>query len=229
MAKEEIPVAEQRHEAVIAEGEVEVLVKSRERVKAYGEVFTPQRMVNRMLDFVKQDLEVDEGFVDKTVFEPAAGDGNFLIAVLRRKLDAVGQAFARDELVVESLFALASIYGVELLEDNLESAQAGMLGEFVAFHEKLDVTFDATSETFLAANFIIQHNVVLGNTLTGQTADGRPITFSWWHRIAEKPGFVQREPFTLDSLREANQGMIDFTVHPHFAPCPITEVQKELK
>lgn len=60
----------------------EPLVKSRERVKAYGEVFTPRHMVDRMLDLVAEELETGEGFVDRTFLEPAAGDGNFLVAIL---------------------------------------------------------------------------------------------------------------------------------------------------
>ena len=31
-------------------------VKSRQRVKAHGEVFTPRRMVDQMLDLVREDL-----------------------------------------------------------------------------------------------------------------------------------------------------------------------------
>ena len=36
---------------------IEELVKSRRRVKAYGEVFTPRYMVDRMLDLVREELE----------------------------------------------------------------------------------------------------------------------------------------------------------------------------
>ena len=61
-------------------------VKSRQRVKAHGEVFTPRRMVDQMLDLVREDLETGPDFVDRTFFEPAAGDGNFLVAILGRKL-----------------------------------------------------------------------------------------------------------------------------------------------
>src|SRR4051794_13154808 len=64
----------------------EQVVKSRHRVKSYGEVFTPRYMVDRMLDLVGEELETGPDFVDKTFLEPAAGDGNFLVVILRRKL-----------------------------------------------------------------------------------------------------------------------------------------------
>ena len=53
-------------------------MKSRHRVKNYGEVFTPRHMVKRMLDLVREELETGHDFVDKTFLEPAAGHGNFL-------------------------------------------------------------------------------------------------------------------------------------------------------
>ena len=64
-------------------------MKSRHRVKTYGEVFTPRHMVDRMLDLVREELETGPDFVDKTFLEPAAGDGNFLVAILHRKLHAI--------------------------------------------------------------------------------------------------------------------------------------------
>lgn len=49
----------------------ERIVKSRDRVRAYGEVFTPRHMVDQMLDLVSDDLEDGPDFVDKTFLEPA--------------------------------------------------------------------------------------------------------------------------------------------------------------
>ncbi|MBV9293653.1 MAG: hypothetical protein JO222_14500, partial [Frankiales bacterium] len=93
----------------------DLVVKSRHRVKAYGEVFTPRHMVNRMLDLVREELEAGPGFVDKTFLEPAAGHGNFLVAILHRKLRAIEKRYPPESWRDESLFGLASIYGIELL------------------------------------------------------------------------------------------------------------------
>lgn len=57
-------------------------IKSKERVLAYGEVFTNPREVNAMLDLVKPETDR----IDSRFLEPACGDGNFLIEILRRKL-----------------------------------------------------------------------------------------------------------------------------------------------
>ena len=61
------------------------LTKSKQRVADHGEVFTPAWMVEAMLDLVKAESER----IDARFLEPACGDGNFLVQVLRRKLAAV--------------------------------------------------------------------------------------------------------------------------------------------
>ena len=54
-------------------------VKSKQRVADHGEVFTAEREVNAMCDLVKQETER----IDSRFLEPACGDGNFLIEILR--------------------------------------------------------------------------------------------------------------------------------------------------
>lgn len=201
-------------------------VRSRDRVKAYGEVLTPRYMVDRMLDLVREELEAGPDFVDKTFLEPAAGDGNFLVAILHRKLWAIEKQYSTEEWPVTSLFAVASIYGIELLEDNHRDAKQVMLDEFVRFHDEHGMPCGPDSDLRHAASFLIDTNIVRGNTLTGQTPDGQDIQFSWWHRTADAPRIVQREPFTFTSLRD---GGFDFTVYDNYAPCRIDLVQEEVK
>src|SRR3954447_21227772 len=136
----------------IAEDQV---VKSRHRVKTYGEVFTPRHMVDRMLDLVRDELEAGPNFVDKTFLEPAAGHGNFLVAILHRKLRAVAKNYPLEDWSEVSLFALASIYGIELLEDNHRDAKEALLAEFLRFHEEQGVPCGVGSDLRQAATFLI--------------------------------------------------------------------------
>lgn len=212
-----------------SDGESEQLIKSRQRVKAHGEVFTPHRMVNQMLDLVRAELETGPQFVDKTFFEPSAGDGNFLVAILRRKLRAIEKRYQSDFWPTESLFALASIYGVELLEDNREAAKAALLGVFVDFHENSGGRCGHRTNLRRAAEYIIGANILQGNTLTGLRASGEAIEFSWWHRVLNVPGLVQREPFTLVSLRRASTGAFDFALYDTYEKCRIDHVHKEVR
>lgn len=210
-------------EAVVNLTLEDLLVKSRERVKAYGEVFTPRHMVDQMLDLVADELEDAPDFVDKTVLEPAAGDGNFLVAILHRKLRAIERHVADPRLWPrESLFALASIYGIELLEDNHADAQAAMLEEFMKFHRQHGVACHSRTNLHRAAVFLINANIVRGNTLSGLDWSGKQIQLSWWNRTSAAPDIVRREPFTLAALR--GDAMFDFTTYDVYAPCPITKV-----
>lgn len=204
----------------------ELVVKSRDRVKSYGEVFTSRHMVDQMLDLVHEELEAGPDFVDKTFLEPAAGDGNFLVAILRRKLQAIEKRYPAETWPQESLFAVASIYGVELLEDNHQDAQAIMLAEFLRFHQGHGVVCHRRTNLHRAAAFLIETNIVRGNTLTGLDWRGQEIQFSWWHRITGTRDMVQREPFTLASLRD---GAMDFNVYDNYSPCRIQHVHQEVR
>lgn len=202
----------------------ELLVKSRQRVRTYGEVLTPRHMVDRMLDLVRDDLESGQGFVDKTFLEPAAGDGNFLVAILHRKLSAIERYYSYDDWPETSLFAVASIYGIELLEDNHQDAKAAMVATFVRFHEQHQVPCGPATDLRRAAAFLVDTNVVRGNTLTGLDWSGQEIQFSWWNRVPDAPAMVQREPFTFASLRGH---VLDFTVYDKFEPCRIDMVHAQ--
>lgn len=60
-------------------------VKSKKRVVDHGEVFTPEWMVEAMLDLVKDEADR----IGSRFLAPACGSGNFMVRILRRKLAAV--------------------------------------------------------------------------------------------------------------------------------------------
>jgi len=90
------------------------LTKSKERVKALGEVFTPSALVNEMLDKLPQELFTDP---TKTFIDPAAGNGNFLVEVIKRKIDGGSTPIQ----------ALSTTYGVDIMEDNVAECRARLL------------------------------------------------------------------------------------------------------
>ena len=72
-------------------------IKSKDRVKDFGEVFTPDKIVNDMLNLVDEQIK-DLDYITTTFLEPACGDGQFLIRILCRKLLKVA------ELPVDQLY-----------------------------------------------------------------------------------------------------------------------------
>lgn len=166
-------------------------IKSRQRVAQHGEVFTNPREVNAMLDLVR-----DESYrLDSRFLEPACGDGNFLIEILRRKLSLLKNSRSRTEWEFESLIAVGSCYGIELLEDNAETCRERLYGEVVGRMGRMGDLGDYEK----SLRYMLQKNIVCGDALTYRTADGRPITFCEWTPIAGKLQFGRRD-FQFDFL-----------------------------
>ena len=69
------------------------LTKSKQRVADHGEVFTPEWMVEAMLDLVKGETER----IDSRFLEPACGSGNFLVKILQRKFAAVELKYGKSD------------------------------------------------------------------------------------------------------------------------------------
>lgn len=96
-------------------------VKSRQRVADHGEVFTAEREVKAMCDLVLPETQR----IDSRFLEPACGDGNFLAEVLSRKLAVVRKKYRRSTIDYEmnSLLAVSSLYGVDILADNVAACR----------------------------------------------------------------------------------------------------------
>lgn len=116
------------------------------RVKATGEVFTPTELVQEVLDKLPQELFSD---ATKTFIDPSCGDGQFLSEVLIRKLE--------NGIPFET--ALSTIYGVELMEDNVKLCQDRLL----CGHEDL--------------RWIVEKNIVYADSLEYNYLFGDTETF----------------------------------------------------
>lgn len=156
-------------------------VKSRKRVTDHGEVFTAQREVNAMLDLVKQETEK----IDSRFLEPACGTGNFLVEILKRKLTVVEQRYAKSQIDYEryAILAITSIYGVDILEDNVKTCQGRLLGIFSHYYQKNYK--EAKSDLLRSAEFILGMNIIWGDALSSKTPGEKadPIVFSEWRAV----------------------------------------------
>lgn len=182
----------------------ENLIKSKHRVQKHGEVFTPSWMVQKMLDVpgVKEACEN----VSATFLEPAAGDGNFLVAILERKLDAVIRKYDKKNWKTKSLIALSSIYGIEFLRDNLSLAQSRMFVYYLNWYEKnFGVRPTSRNDIYKSAYYLIHKNIVRGNTLTQKNpGTGTEIWFNEWQIVKGHPSTVRKIPFALSELLGKN-------------------------
>lgn len=178
-------------------------VKSRQRVTDHGEVFTSEREVNAMLDLVKQETER----IDSRFLEPACGTGNFLVEILKRKLNVVEERYSKIQLEYEryAIIALSSIYGVELLKDNVQTCRDRLLGIFTHYYLK-NYKEQIKPEFLKSAEFILSKNILWGDALTLKTPDEKaePIVFSEWSAV--NGSMIKRRDYTMANLLE-NQPM----------------------
>lgn len=183
----------------------EKLIKSKERVQQHGEVFTPQWMVQKMLDI--EGIKKASENIDATFLEPAAGDGNFLVEILERKLKSVTDQFSEGHWKTKSLFALSSIYGIEFLADNLESARSRMFLNYLSWYEKVfQEKLKSKTNLYKSAMYIIKRNIVRGNTLTKKHPDyDIPIVFNEWKKVTGSSSKVEKIEFTFSSLFESDE------------------------
>ncbi|MFC9935448.1 N-6 DNA methylase [Glutamicibacter sp. NPDC127525] len=169
------------------------LVKSKQRVADHGEVFTPDWMVEDMLDLVKHE----SARIDSRVLEPACGSGNFLVPVLARKLVTVQLRHGKNDFEKRhyALFALMCTYGIELLADNAEECRDNLAELFNTF---LGINND--DQWAQAARAVLAVNIVRGDALTMTVPGGQPITFAEWGYLGK--GKFQRRDFRYDDLTQ---------------------------
>ena len=87
------------------------------RIKSTGEIFTPTDRVQKELNKIEKiqpDIFID---VSNTFIDPGCGDGQFLGEVLIRKMEN-GSTFEQ---------ALSTIYGVDLMQDNVDLCRERLL------------------------------------------------------------------------------------------------------
>ena len=108
-------------------------VVSKKRVTDHGEFYTAKREVKAMLDLVKQETER----IESRFLEPACGTGNFLKEILMRKLDIVEARYSKSQHEYErySVLAVTSIYGIDILQDNVIECRKRL---FNIFNQRYD-------------------------------------------------------------------------------------------
>ena len=177
----------------------ETQVVSKKRVTDHGEVLTNKREVNAMLDLVKSETER----IDSRFLEPACGTGNFLAEILERKLRVVEARYGKSQLDYEryAILAVSSIYGIDILEDNVQQCRQRLFGIFDLNYLRLfkNKTNDDCRES---VRYILERNIIHGDALSLKTVgdNPKPIVFSEWSPV--NGSMLKRRDFTFHGLLE---------------------------
>jgi SAM-dependent methyltransferase len=172
-------------------------VISKQRVADHGEVLTGSREVNAMLDLVKSETER----IDARFLEPACGTGNFLAAILERKLRVVETRYGKSQLEFEryAILAVSSVYGIDLLEENVRQCRQRLFGIVDLDYLRL---FKGKSQDDCreSVRYILERNIIHGDALSLETVgdNPKPIVFSEWSPV--NGSMLKRRDFTFRGL-----------------------------
>ncbi|MDP1713928.1 MAG: SAM-dependent DNA methyltransferase [Anaerolineales bacterium] len=203
---------------------LEKQIVSKIRVADHGEVLTGKREVNAMLDLVKQETER----IESRFLEPACGTGNFLTEILKRKLRVAESCYRKSQLEYERniVLAVSSIYGIDILEDNVLECRRRL---FEIVDQKYTSLFKKTAkeECRRVVKFIIERNIIWGDALSLKTVgeNPQPIVFSEWSPV--NGSMIKRRDFTFHGLLD-HEAMKELPLFSDlgedvFIPSPVKE------
>jgi len=172
-------------------------IKEKSRVSNFGEVLTSKREVLDMLNLVSSEtLRLDSRFL-----EPACGDGNFLIEVLNFKLKILEKNYSKNQYEFEkfSIQIFTSIYGIDILEDNIISARKRLFNQYFdlynnKFKSSINIKF------LECIKYILELNLVRGDALSfKEVKNNKFIVFSEWSLVNDR---IKRRDFEFKTLIE---------------------------
>jgi hypothetical protein len=168
-------------------------IKDKNRVSNFGEVLTSKREVLDMLNLVNTEtLRLDSRFL-----EPACGDGNFLIEVLNCKLKILGKNQYEFEKFSVQIFT--SMYGIDILEDNIIFARERLFNQYFDIYNK-KFQSSINIKCINCIKYILELNLVHADALSFRgVKTNKFIVFTEWSFINDK---IKRRDFEFKNLIE---------------------------
>lgn len=197
-------------------------IKSKQRVRDLGEVFTPNDTVNDMLDM--DGLQEESYRIDSTFLEPACGNGNFLVEILKRKLHTVKlESNNSDEINFNVVKSFCRIYGIDIMADNIKEAKERMMSIVGDFYEQENMDMPVDIKKTLI--YILDRNIILGDSLQNKMANlkttlrarhskkiefNEPLIFNEWQIDGQKITRVAFKADSIDIAMNFNYSSVDF-------------------
>lgn len=183
-------------------------IKTKDRVRELGEVYTNKREVNAMLDLVGESTYK----MSTKILEPTCGNGNFLDAILERKLTHVEKTYKKHggikRLEYNIIKSLASTYGVDIDLSNVIESRQRLLQRVKGFYYEILNTNIANEGFYDSVNYVLERNIIHGDTLNGQ----EHIVFSEFKKISDDNYALSESRFPYLELLKPNKDQIPSAV-----------------
>jgi len=170
-------------------------IKDKSRVSNFGEVLTSKREVLNMLNLVNTETSR----LDSRFLEPACGDGNFLTEVLNSKLDILEKNYSKNQYEFEkfSIQIFTSIYGIDILEDNIISARERLFNQYFDLYN-MKFKSNINQKLLDCIKYILKLNLVHADALSLKNVkNDKFIIFSEWSLVNDK---IKRRDFEFKNL-----------------------------
>jgi len=170
-------------------------IKDKSRVSNFGEVLTSKREVLDMLNLINTETSR----LDSRFLEPACGDGNFLIEVLNFKLNILKKNYSKNQYEFEkfSIQIFTSIYGIDILEDNIISARERLFNQYFDLYNK-KFKSNINQKLLDCIKYILKLNLVHADALSLKNVkNDKFIIFSEWSLVNDK---MKRRDFEFKNL-----------------------------
>lgn len=160
----------------------QTIIKTKQRIRDHGEVFTPDFVVKDMLKMVNNELRN----IESRFLEPACGDGNFLAPVLTSKLDVVATRYKKSQTEFEkySFVSISSLYGIDIFQDNVDACRKRL---FEIFKKRYTAIFkNKHNKEFLdTILFVLNNNIINGDALSLKYVNSEShIVFPEWSFVS---------------------------------------------
>ena len=170
-------------------------IKDKNRVSNFGEVLTSKREVLDMLNLVNSETSR----LDSRFLEPACGDGNFLTEVLNFKLNILEKNYSKNQYEFEkfSIQIFTSIYGIDILEDNIISTRERLFNQYFDLYNK-KFKSNINQKLIDCIKYILKLNLVHADALSlKKVKNDKFIIFSEWSLVNDK---IKRRDFEFKNL-----------------------------
>lgn len=141
-------------------------IKSRDRVRDLAEVYTNEREVKAMLDLIP--IKKEDDIIAYRYLEPACGNGNFLIEVLRRKLHRINHKYAHRPMQEFEFYharVLTTIYGIDICKENVAEAIERLYREVKSNIDLHKGSYIYSPGFFPLIRYILKTNIVIGDSI----------------------------------------------------------------
>ena len=175
-------------------------IKSESRVRDLGEVYTNRREVDAMLDLVGETSYK----MSARIFEPSCGNGNFLAAILDRKLETVKRINERHRGIKRFEYniikCLSSIYAIDICAENVSDSRQRLYQKVKDFYSEQKNTSISSEGFYDSVGYILEKNIIAANSLDDQDE----ILFSEFKKVSSNNYALQESIYPYREIGKKN-------------------------